>query len=92
VRADGFHPQVLKFCAYTGLAFAFFWPFAATVVANYEYILPPSAAKPSTEVVSDYLANTTGIRIATVVFILTSIPYTTWSVSIIQMVRRRERE
>src|SRR5271156_1109954 len=93
VRTDGFHPQVLKFCAYTGLAFAFFWPFAATVVANYQYILPPSAADPAAKVVSDYAGSrTTGIRVATVIFIFSSILYTTWSVSIIQMVRRRERQ
>ena len=92
MRADGFNPKVLKFCAYTGLAFAFFWPFAATVVANYQYILPPSAADPAAKVVAEYLANTTRIRVATVIFIFSSILYTTWSVSIIQMVRRRERE
>ncbi|MUL65883.1 hypothetical protein BOO86_15515 [Mycobacterium sp. CBMA 234] len=92
MRADGFNPKVLKFCAYTGLAFAFFWPFAATVVANFQYILPPSAADPAVRVVAEYLANTTRIRIATVIFIFSSILYTTWSVSIIQMVRRRERQ
>jgi hypothetical protein len=92
MRTDGFHPQILKFCAYTGLAFAFFWPFAATVVANYQYILPPSAADPANKVMSDYLANTTGIRVATVIFIFSSILYTTWSCSVIQMVRRRERQ
>jgi hypothetical protein len=92
MRADGFHPQVLKFCAYTGFAFVFFWPFAAIVVANCQYILPPSAADSADKVVSDYLANTTGIRVATVIFIFSSILYTTWSVSIIQMVRRRERQ
>lgn len=92
MRTDGFHPQVLKFCAYTGLAFAFFWPFAAIVVANCQYILPPSAADPANKVVSDYLANTTGIRVATVIFIFSTILYTTWSASIIQMVRRRERQ
>ena len=92
MRTDGFHPRILKFCAYTGIAFAFFWPFAATVVANYQYILPPSAADSATKVVSEYLANTARIRIATVIFIFSSILYTTWSVSIIQMVRRRERQ
>jgi hypothetical protein len=92
VRTDGFHPQLLKFCAYTGIAFAFFWPFAAIVVANCEYILPPSAADSAQKTVSDYMENTTGIRIATVIFILSSILYTTWSASIIQMVRRRERQ
>jgi hypothetical protein len=92
MRTDGFHPQILKFCAYTGLAFAFVWPFAATVVANFQYILPPSAADSAAKVVSDYLANTTRIRIATVIFIFSSILYTTWSASIIQMVRRRERQ
>lgn len=92
MRADGFHPQVLKVCAYTGLAFAFFWPFAAIVVANAQYILPPSAADSAAKVTADYLANTTGIRIATVIFIFSSILYTTWSCSIIQMVRRRERQ
>lgn len=92
MRTDGFHPQILKFCAYSGLVFAFFWPFAAIVVANCQYILPPSAADPANKVVSDYLANTTGIRIATVIFIFSSILYTTWSASIIQMVRRRERQ
>ena len=93
MRTDGFHPQVLKFCAYTGLAFAFLWPFAATVVADYQYILPPSAADPAAKVVSDYVGSrTTGIRVATVIFIFSSILYTTWSVSIIQMVRRRERQ
>ncbi|OMC39576.1 hypothetical protein A5742_05035 [Mycolicibacterium fortuitum] len=92
MRADCFHPKVLKFCAYTGLAFAFLWPFAAIVVANCQYILPPSAADPAEKVVADYLANTTGIRVATVIFIFSSILYTNWSVSIIQMVRRRERQ
>ena len=92
MRADGFHPKVLKFCAYAGLAFAFFWPFAATVVANFQYILPPSAADSAVKVVAEYLANTTRIRVATVIFIFSSILYTTWSVSIIQMVRRRERQ
>jgi hypothetical protein len=92
MRTDGFHPQILKFCAYTGLAFAFFWPFAATVVANFQYILPPSAADSADKVVSEYLAHTLGIRIATVIFIFSSILYTTWSASIIQMVRRRERQ
>src|ERR1700752_2159150 len=92
MRSDGFHPLILKICAYTGFAFAFFWPFAAIVVANCQYILPPSAADPASKVVADYLANTTGIRIATVIFIFSSILYTTWSVSIIQMVRRRERQ
>ncbi len=92
MRTDGFHPQILKFCAFTGFAFAFFWPFAAIVVANCQYILPPSAADPAGKVVSDYLANMTGIRVATVIFIFSSILYTTWSVGIIQMVRRRERE
>src|SRR5262249_45917969 len=38
------------------------------------------------------LANSTGIRVATVIFIFSSILYTTWSVSIIQMVRPRERQ
>lgn len=92
MRTDGFHPQMLKFCAYTGIAFAFFWPFAAIVVANCQYILPPSAADAADKVVADYVANTTGIRIATVIFIFSSILYTTWSCSIIQMVRRRERQ
>ncbi|WP_179467081.1 hypothetical protein [Mycolicibacterium vinylchloridicum] len=92
MRTDGFHPRVLKFCAYTGFAFAFFWPFAAIVVASCQYILPPSAADSPAKVVSDYLAHTTGIRIATVIFIFSSILYTTWSASIIQMVRRRERQ
>jgi hypothetical protein len=91
VRADGFHPGVLKFCAYTGFAFAFFWPFAAIVVSHGEYILPPSAAEPAKDVVADYLANLTGIRVATVIFIFASILYTTWSMSIIQMVRLHER-
>ncbi|MCV7412574.1 hypothetical protein AWC05_18310 [Mycobacterium florentinum] len=92
MRTDGFHPTVLKVCAYTGFAFAFFWPFAATVVSGYQYILPPSAADPAPKVVAEYLANTTGIRIATVIFIFSSILYTTWSMSIVQMVRRRERQ
>jgi hypothetical protein len=92
VRTDGFHPQILKFCAYTGLAFAFFWPFAAIVVAHFQYIPPPSAADSAAKVVSEYLAHTLGIRIATVIFIFSSILYTTWSASIIQMVRRRERQ
>jgi hypothetical protein len=92
MRADGFHPAVLKFCAYTGFAFAFLWPFAATVVANFEYILPPSAADSAATTVADYLANTTRIRAATVIFIFSSILYTGWSMSIIQMVRRRERQ
>jgi hypothetical protein len=92
MRSDGFHPQVLKFCAYTGFAFAFLWPFAAIVVANCQYILPPSAADPAEKVVSDYLANTTGIRFATVIFIFVSMLYTTWSCGIMQMVRRRERQ
>lgn len=92
MRNDGFHPIILKVCAYTGFAFAFFWPFAATVVSGFQYILPPSAADPATKVVAEYLANTTGIRIATVIFIFSSVLYTTWSMSIIQMVRRRERQ
>ena len=90
MRSDGFHPLILKICAYTGFAFAFFWPFAATVVAHFQYIPPPSAADPASKVVAEYLANTVGIRVATVIFIFSSILYTTWSVSIIQMVRRRE--
>jgi hypothetical protein len=92
VRTDGFHPAVLKICAYTGFVFALLWPFAATIVANFEYILPPSAADPAPKVVADYLANTTRIRLATVFFIFSSIFYTTWSVSVIQMVRHRERQ
>lgn len=92
LRTDGFHPQVLKFCAFTGIAFAVLWPTAASMVANFEYILPPSAADPAAKTVSDYLANTTRIRIATVLFIFSSVLYTTWSVSVIQMVRRRERQ
>jgi hypothetical protein len=92
MRTDGFHPIVLKVCAYTGFAFAFFWPFAATVVSGFQYILPPSAADSAPRVVSEYLANTTGIRFATVIFIFSSILYTTWSMSIVQMVRRRERQ
>ena len=92
MRTDGFHPQILKVCAYTGFAFAFLWPFAANVVAHGQYILPPSAADPATKVVSEYLAHTTGIRIATVIFIFSSILYTTWSASIIQMARLRERQ
>jgi hypothetical protein len=92
MRTDGFRPQVLRFCALTGFAFAVLWPFAATVVANFEYILPPSAADPATQVVSDYLANTTRIRMATVIFIFSSVLYTTWSMSVIQLVRHRERQ
>ena len=91
MRSDGFHPQILRLCACTGFAFAFFWLFAATVVANGQYILPPSAADSAATVASDYLASTVGIRVATVIFIFSSILYTTWSASIIQMVRRRER-
>jgi hypothetical protein len=91
LRTDGFHPRILKVCAYTGFAFAVLWPFAANVVAHGQYILPPSAADPATKVVSEYLAHTTGIRIATVIFIFSSMLYTTWSASIIQMVRLRER-
>jgi hypothetical protein len=91
MRTDGFHPQILRFCAYTGFAFAFFWPFAANIVAHGQYILPPSAADPAPKVVGEYLAHLTGIRIATVIFIFSSILYTTWSASIIQMVRLRER-
>lgn len=90
--SDGFDPRVIKFCAKTGFAFAFFWPFAAIVVAQGQYILPPSAADSAAQVVADYQANLTGIRIATVIFIFSSILYTTWSMAIIQMVRRRERE
>ncbi|BDB43985.1 MULTISPECIES: hypothetical protein [Mycobacterium] len=92
MRSDGFHPLILKVCACTGFAFAFLWPFAATVVSGFQYILPPSAADPAPKVVAEYLANTTGIRIATVIFIFSSILYTTWSMSIIQLVRRRERQ
>ena len=61
-------------------------------MANFEYILPPSAADPAPKVVADYLANTTRIRLATVFFIFSSIFYTTWSMSVIQLVRRRERQ
>jgi len=89
---DGFDPRVLKFCAWTGLAFAFFWPFAATVVAQGQYIIPPSAADSAATVVADYQANLTGIRFATVIFIFSSILYTTWSMAITQMVRLRERQ
>lgn len=89
---DGFNPRVLKFCAWTGFAFAFFWPFAAIVVAHGQYILPPSAADSAAKVVADYQAHLTGIRIATVIFIFASILYTTWSMSIAQMVRLRERQ
>jgi hypothetical protein len=91
MRTDGFHPRVLKVCAYTGFAFAFLWPFAANVVAHGQYILPPSAADSPRTVVAEYLAHTGGIRIATVIFIFSSMLYTTWSASIIQMVRLRER-
>jgi hypothetical protein len=91
MRDDGFDPRVLKFLAYTGYVFAFLWPFAAIVIASCQYILPPSAADSALKVVSDYRAHTTGIRLATVVFILSSIFYTTWSMSVAQMVRRRER-
>lgn len=89
---DGFDPRVLRLCAYTGFAFAFLWPFAAIVVANGQYILPPSAADSADTVVADYLRNLTGIRIASVIFIFASVLYTTWSMAIIQMVRRREKE
>ncbi len=92
MRSDGFHPLILKACARTGFVFAFLWPFAAIVVARLQYIPPPSAADPANEVVAQYLAHTTGIRAATVIFIFSSIFYTTWSVAIIQMVRRRERQ
>lgn len=90
--ADGFDPKVIKFCAWTGFAFAFFWPFAALVVAHGQYILPPSAADSAAKVVADYEANLTGIRMATVIFIFSSILYTTWSMAITQMVRPRERQ
>ncbi|WP_182379333.1 hypothetical protein [Nocardioides sp. WS12] len=89
---DGFDPRVIRFCAWTGLAFAFFWPFAAFVVAQGQYIFPPSAADPAATVVADYEAHLTGIRIATVIFIFSSVLYTTWSMAIIQMVRRREKD
>ncbi len=92
MHSDGFDPRVLRFCAWSGLAFAFFWPFAAFVVAQGQYILPPSAADPAATVVADYEAHLTGIRIATVIFIFSSILYTTWSLGITQMVRRREGE
>lgn len=91
MREDGFDPRVLRFCAWTGFAFAFAWPFAAFVLAHGQYIPAPSAARSANKVVSDYLAHLTGIRIATVVFIFSSILYTTWSMAIIQMVRLRER-
>lgn len=91
MRSDGFHPGVLKFCAYTGFAFAAIWPFAAIVIANCQYILPPSAADSAVKVVSDYLANTTRIRAATVIFIFSSALYATWSVSVMQLMRRREK-
>lgn len=89
---DGFDPRVIRFCAWTGFAFAFFWPFAAFVVADGHYILPPSAADSAAKVVADYEAHLTGIRIATVIFIFSSILYTTWSMAITQMVRPRERQ
>jgi hypothetical protein len=92
MRKDGYHAAVLTFCVYTGFAFAALWPLAATVVANFQYILPPSAADPATKVAADYLANTTRIRFATVIFIFSSMLYTTWATSVIQMARRRERQ
>ncbi len=92
MHTDGFDPRVIRFCAWTGFAFAFFWPFAAFAVAHGQYILPPSAADSAAKVVSDYQAHLTGIRIATVIFIFSSVLYTTWSMAIIQMVRRREKE
>lgn len=91
MRSDGFDPRVLRFLARTGYVFAFMWPFAAIVIAHHQYIPPPSATDTAAQVVKQYLAHTTGLRIASIVFIFASIFYTTWSMSIVQMVRARER-
>lgn len=90
MHTDGFDPRVLRLCAWTGPLFAFIWPFAAIVVAHGQYILPPSAADSAAKVVADYQAHLTGIRLASVIFIFSSILYTTWSLAVTQMVRKRE--
>lgn len=90
MRSDGFDPRVLKFCAYTGFAFAFMWPFAAIVAAHGQYIWPPSAADSAHTVVADYLRHTTGIRVAAILMINIAVLYTTWGMGISMMTKRRE--
>jgi hypothetical protein len=90
VHDDGFRPGILKFCAYSGFVFVVLWPLAAGVIADGQFILPPSAATPSSDVVASYTDHITRIQIAATLLIFSSMFYTTWGMAVTMMTRKKE--
>jgi hypothetical protein len=88
--SDGFNPRIMRVCAYCGFLFAFLWPFAALVIAKGQYILPPSADAPVSEVIAEYTNHLTSTRIAVTVMIFSTICYTMWGMSVSMLTKKRE--
>lgn len=87
---DGFNPRVLKFCAWSGVAFFFLWPLAAWLVTGGVYIPPPSAADTAAKTVGDYTENIVGMRIAATIMIFASMFYLTWGMAVAMLQKKLE--
>jgi hypothetical protein len=88
--SDGFNPRIMKLCAWTGVFFCILWPFAAGIVTDGMYILPPSAADAATKTVADYTSNIVPVRVATTLLIFASMFYTTWGMAVSMLTKNRE--
>jgi len=84
------NPGIIKFCALTGVLFCFMWLVAAAPVANYVYILPPSAADSAAATLENYENNLIPIRIAAAIMIFSSMFYTTWGMAVTILLRKVE--
>lgn len=81
---------VIKFCAWLGPAFTLMWLGGAGPVANWTYILPPSAANTSAQTLQSYLDNLVAIRIGCVLMIFSCCLYTCWNMAISMVARKME--
>jgi hypothetical protein len=88
--SDGFNPLIMRLCAYCGFVFVFLWPFGAMVISQGQYILPPSANAPVSEVIAGYTDHLTSTRMAVTVLIFSTIFYTVWGMGVSMLTKKRE--
>jgi hypothetical protein len=81
---------VIKFCAWLGPIFTLMWLGGAGPVAQWTYILPPSAANTSAQTLQSYLDHLVAIRIGCVFMIFSCVAYTCWNMAISMYARKME--
>lgn len=91
-NSDGFHPSVLKFCAWSGLIFCLMWLTGAGPVTGWVYLPPPSAADAAAKTVADYADHLMWMRIGCTMMIFSSMFYTTWGMVVSVLTRKIEGE